>query len=154
MTTRAEHQVTIDRPAEEVFAFLANGANNPRWQPPVIETTQTDPTLGVNTRFHQTMRHPLGFKVPADYQITTYEPGRELALETTSGGPVHPTQRYELTSTPDGGTILRSVIEYQAQGLMRFALPVLALLHPLFAWEASWIEKARDAVSAGTPTTS
>ena len=33
MTTRAEHQVTIDRPAEEVFAFLANGANNLRWQP-------------------------------------------------------------------------------------------------------------------------
>lgn len=69
------------------------------------------------------MRHPLGLKVPADYQITTYEPCRELALETTSGGPVHPTQRYELTRTPDGGTILRSVIEYQAQGLVRFARP-------------------------------
>ena len=30
MTTRAEHQATIDRPAEEVFAFSANGANNLR----------------------------------------------------------------------------------------------------------------------------
>lgn len=100
------------------------------------------------------MRHPLGLKVPADYQITTYEPCRELALETTSGGPVHPTQRYELTRTPDRGTILRSVIEYQAQRLVRFAPPTLALLHPLFASEASWIDKARDAVSAGTPTAS
>lgn len=25
----------------------------------------------MTTRFHQTMRHPLGYKVPADYQITT-----------------------------------------------------------------------------------
>ena len=74
------------------------------------------------------MRHPLGLKVPADYQITTYEPCRELALETTSGGPVHPTQRYELTRTPDGGTILRSVIEYQAQGLVRFAPPLSLVL--------------------------
>lgn len=60
MTTRAEHQVTIDRPAEEVFAFLANGANNLRWQPPVIETTQIDPTLGVNTRFPPDDAPPAG----------------------------------------------------------------------------------------------
>jgi len=89
-----------------------------------------------------------------DYQITTYQPSCELALETTSGGPARPTERYELTSTHEAGAILRSVIEYQAQGLVRFALPTLALQHPLFASEASWIDKARDAVSAGTPTPS
>lgn len=146
--TSVEHKVKIDRPAEEVFDFLADGANNPRWQPPVIETTQIDSPLTVGTRFHQTMRHPLGFKVSADYRVTVYEPGRELALQTSSGGPVRPTQRYQLTADTNGSTTVRSVIEYHPKGLVRIALPMLALLHPLFAWEASWLNKARDVLCA------
>jgi hypothetical protein len=66
--TRIEHHVNIDRPTEEVFDFLADGANNPHWQPPVTETTQSNGPLGVGTKFHQMMRHPLGFKVSAGYR--------------------------------------------------------------------------------------
>jgi uncharacterized protein YndB with AHSA1/START domain len=146
--TRIEHQVKIDRPAEEVFDFLADGANNPRWQPPAVETTQTNGPLGVGTEFHQTMRHPLGFKVSANYRIVSYERPRELALQTSSGGPIRPTQRYELTADTDGFTTLRTIIEYHPQGLVQIALPVLALLHPLFAWEASWIDNARETLSS------
>lgn len=146
--TRIEHHVNINRPTEEVFDFLADGANNPRWQPPVIETTQTDGPLGVGTKFHQKMRHPLGFKVSADYRIVSYQPPRELALQTSSGGLIRPTQRYELTANTDGSTTLRTIIEYRPQGLMQIALPLLALLHPLFAWEASWIDNAREVLSS------
>jgi uncharacterized protein YndB with AHSA1/START domain len=144
---RIEHQVNIDRPIEEVFDFLADGANNPRWQPPVIATTQTSGPLDLGTKFDQTMRHPLGFKVSANYQIVSYEPPRELALQTISGGPIRPTQRYELTANTDGATTLRTIIEYHLQGLMQIALPVLALLHPLFVWEAAWIDNARETLS-------
>ena len=39
---------------------------------------------------------------------------------------------------------MECVIEYRPSGLGRLASPALALLHPLLAWEASWIERARD----------
>jgi uncharacterized protein YndB with AHSA1/START domain len=148
--TRIEHHVQIDRPAAEVFAFLADGANNPRWQPPTIETTQAPGPLGVGTKFHQRMRHPLRFKVSADYRIVTYVPSRELSLQTISGGLIRPTQSYELTANADDSTTLRTIIEYHPHGLMKIALPVLAVLHPLFAWEASWIDNVRDALKPVT----
>ena len=75
-----------------------------------------------------------------------YEPSRVLALETCSGGPIRPTQRYELTADTADTTTVSSVVEYQPSGLARFALPVLALLHPLFAWEASWIDNIADSL--------
>jgi hypothetical protein len=38
--TQAYHDVRVDRPIGEVFDFLAEGVNNPRWQPPVVRTAQ------------------------------------------------------------------------------------------------------------------
>lgn len=29
----AESQITINRPAHEVYTFLADGLNNPKWRP-------------------------------------------------------------------------------------------------------------------------
>jgi uncharacterized membrane protein len=142
--TRVQREVQIDRPAEEVFAFLADGSNNPSWQPRVIETIQVDTPLGVGTRFHQTVRHPLGFRVSADYVLTVYEPGHELALRTTSGGPIRPTQHYHLTADTTTSTTVRSCLEYRPEGLARGAYPLFALLRPLFSWEASWLDRAGD----------
>jgi uncharacterized membrane protein len=150
--TMTEHDVRIDRPAAEVFAFLADGTNNPRWQPPVIETHPPAGPIGVGAQFHQKMRHPLGFKVSADYRVVDYQPGRQLSVQTSSGGPIRPTQRYELTANGDGSTTVHTAIEYRPQGIMQLARPLLGLLHPLFAWEASWIDNARDVLSAPTAT--
>ena len=142
--TGARYSVDIARPIEDVFDFLANGANNPRWQTRVTSTTQLGPTLGVGTAFKQSMRHPLGFAVPASYRITVFERPRIIAKAGTSGGPIRPTETYELTENATGGTTVRCTIEVQPEGAGRIAAPLLALLHPLFAWEASWLVNARD----------
>jgi uncharacterized membrane protein len=148
--THATHAVHIDRPIEEVFDFLANGANNPRWQPLVVRTVPVDDAQGVGSAFRQTLRHPLGFKVSADYRITDYDPPRRLALRVTSGGPFRPTLSYTLTPSQSGAdsTDVRCTLEYRPGGFGRLALPALSLLHPLFAWEASWIERAKDLLEA------
>ena len=142
--TGARHSVDIARPIEDVFDFLANGANNPRWQTRVTSTTQLGPTLGVGTAFKQSMRHPLGFAVPASYRITVFERPRIIAKAGTSGGPIRPTETYELTKNATGGTTVRCTIDVQPAGAGRIAAPLLALLHPLFAWESSWLDNARD----------
>jgi len=33
----AQHQVSIARPVGEVFAFVADGLNGPKWRPGVID---------------------------------------------------------------------------------------------------------------------
>lgn len=142
----ARHEVRIARPPEEVFAFLADGANNPSWQPPVSETTRVggDGPVAVGSAFRQRMRHPLGFTVGADYRVTVFDPSRALATVVTSGGPLRPTLAYELRAEEDGGTLVRATVSYRPGGIARLAAPALALLHPLFAWESAWIEHARD----------
>jgi hypothetical protein len=103
----------------------------------VTVTTQLGDTLGVGTAFKQSMRHPLGFSVPASSRITAFERPRLLAAVVTSGGPIRPTEAYELTENATAGTTVRCAIGVRAAGAVRIAAPVLALLHPLFAWEAS-----------------
>jgi uncharacterized protein YndB with AHSA1/START domain len=139
---KAAHDIRINRPITEVFDFLADGTNNPRWQPMVVRTTRPEGALGVGSTFRQRVRHPLGFTVSADYRITAYDFPHHLAMTVSSGGPIRPTLTYTLT-TDGQATILRCTIEHHTNGLARIATPALALLHPLFAWEASSIERAR-----------
>jgi uncharacterized membrane protein len=142
--THATHIVHIERPIEEVFDFLANGANNPLWQPLVVRTVPADDARGNGSAFRQTMRHPLGFRVSADYRITESERPRWLALVVTSGGPLRPTLSYALTASGTESTDIRCTVDYRPGGLGRLALPVLSLLHPLFAWEASSVRRAKE----------
>jgi len=41
MAGRFETRVEIDRPIEEVFAFLADGTNDPKFSPRVLEIAKT-----------------------------------------------------------------------------------------------------------------
>jgi hypothetical protein len=145
--TTAHHEATIDRPAEEVFDFLADGADNASWQPRVVATIGPDGPIGVGTTFRQTVRSPLGFKVSADYELTEFDRPGTLALKIRSVGPIRPTQRFELSETADGQTTIRNTIDYRATGIMRLASPVFALLRPLFRWEGSWIKNVRGALT-------
>jgi uncharacterized protein YndB with AHSA1/START domain len=151
--SQAHHEVLINRPIDEVFDFLAGGVNNPRWQPLVVSTTPPSGDIEVGSTFRQRVRHPLGFRVSADYRVTAYERPRRLAVEVISGGPIRPTVAYDLVPGGDGvgATSLRCTIEHHPTGLARFASPTLALLHPLFAWEASAVERARRLLEAPGP---
>ena len=146
--TVVHSEATIDRPADEVFDFFADGSNNPSWQTLVVATTGPDGPLGTGSTFRQTVRSPLGFKVSANYELTEFDRPRTLALKTRSGGPIRPTQRFELSQTADGQTIVRNTIEYRPQGIGKLALPVLILLRPLFQWESSWIKNVRRILTA------
>jgi uncharacterized protein YndB with AHSA1/START domain len=142
---RAEHEVRIARPIEEVFDFLADGSNNSNWQPRTFQTSRVEEGLGVGTSFRQSVRHPFGFSVASNYRLTVFERPVKLALVSTSGGPIHPEETHVLEAVGAGQTRLRTQVAYQVDGIVRLARPLLALLHPLFAWEASWT----DNITAG-----
>jgi uncharacterized protein YndB with AHSA1/START domain len=109
----AEHEVTIARPPEEVFAFLADGTNDPQWRPAVADVAHESGS-GAGARYRQGMKGPMGRRIPADFEITEHEPPRALAFRVTAG-PVRPRGRYELT--PAGaGTAVRFRLECELSG--------------------------------------
>ena len=84
----ARHQVTIRRPASEVFAFIADGLNGPKWRTGIIDIAHVSGT-GVGATYKQGVKGPGGRRIDADYRVTTYEPNSRLAFEAIAG-PVRP----------------------------------------------------------------
>ena len=64
----------IDRPIEEVFAFLADGENDPMFSPRVLEIAKTtDGPPGVGTVYASTVKDA-GMKTEREFQLTEFEP--------------------------------------------------------------------------------
>lgn len=73
----------VQRPAEEVFAFFADAANNPSWQEGMVSCQWTsDPPIGVGSTFEQQARF-VGRDVMSTFVVTRFEPGRLIEIETT-----------------------------------------------------------------------
>jgi uncharacterized protein YndB with AHSA1/START domain len=60
MLARADHSITIARPPEDVFDYIADARHQVRWNPVCKAMEQTTPgPIGIGTRFHgrfQTVR--------------------------------------------------------------------------------------------------
>jgi uncharacterized protein YndB with AHSA1/START domain len=73
MAARFEVTTVIDRPIEEVFAFLADGTNDPKFSPRVLEIAKTtDGPTGVGTVYASTVKDA-GVKTKREFKITEFE---------------------------------------------------------------------------------
>jgi uncharacterized protein YndB with AHSA1/START domain len=121
---RAEQSSIIDRPIEEVFAFVGDQTNAPQWQSGLVEVRRTsDGALGVGTT-HTFVRNFMRRRMEADNEYVAYEPNKRVAFKTTSG-PVRLEASY-LFESAGGGTRLTSRIEMDASGFMSLAEPLIA----------------------------
>jgi uncharacterized membrane protein len=112
----ASHSVTINRPASEVFAFVADGENAPRWRSGVLDIQRVS-GQGVRAVYRQGVRGPAGRRVAADYRVTAYQPDTLLAFETIAG-PVRPTGEFRLQEA-DGATTLTLSLQADLAGVKR-----------------------------------
>jgi carbon monoxide dehydrogenase subunit G len=119
----AEHSIAIDRPVEEVFAFVADKENDARWRPGVQEITKASGD-GVGAVYHQRVKGPGGKAIPADIEITELEPNRVIGFRTIEG-PVRPEGRFELEAT-DGGTRVTFSLRAELRGLKRLMTGMVA----------------------------
>ena len=115
----ARHQVTIRRPPGEVFAFMADGLNGPKWRSGVLDIAHVSGS-GVGATYKQGVKGPGGRRVDADYRVTAYEPNSRLAFEAIAG-PVRPTGEYVLEEL-DGGTRLTFALQAELGGIKKLLM--------------------------------
>ena len=113
----AENTVTINRPIDQVFAYLADGTNNPKWRAGVLEIERTSHTPGLGATYRQVLQGPAGRHVPGDYQVTTFEPPNRLDFSVTAG-PARPTGRFQLASAGADRTHVKFSLDLEPHGIM------------------------------------
>ncbi len=105
----AESSIVIDRSIEDVFDFVSDTTNEPKWHTDVLEAASisTDP-VGVGTRFKWVMNF-MGRR-DAIMQVVRYEPNHleELAAETDVLG-LKPTITYLLEPALKGTRFTRRI---------------------------------------------
>jgi carbon monoxide dehydrogenase subunit G len=94
MAGRFEGTVVIDRPIEEVFAFLADGENDAKFSPRVLEIAKTtDGPPGVGTVYASTVKDA-GMKTRREFRLTAFEPPTRIRWAESSKN---------LVTAPEGG---------------------------------------------------
>ena len=119
---QASYSVTINRPVDEVFAFVTDGEQCKRWRPGVMDIVKATGEAhgGVGTRYLQGVKGPLGRRIRADYEITVYEPNKLIEFQTVAG-PARPHGRYEFAAT-NGGTNLTFSLDAELTGIRRMLM--------------------------------
>lgn len=101
---RFEISVWIERPVDEVFAYVSEPENFPRWNSAVRTVRKTssgdDP---VGSTYAMTRQLPSG-QAENELEVTAYERPRQFTIRTLSG-PTPFVYRYALARS-DGGTLL------------------------------------------------
>jgi uncharacterized protein YndB with AHSA1/START domain len=118
----ASNEIVIQRPREDVFAFLADPENDLQWRSGVLEIKRVSGS-GVGARYAQGVKGPGGRRIPADIEITELRPGELIAFQTLTG-PVRPRGRYVLTAAEDG-TLVRFELEADVRGVKRLMTPMV-----------------------------
>jgi uncharacterized protein YndB with AHSA1/START domain len=116
---QARYSVTIRRPVDAVFAFVADGENCPQWRPGVMDIKRISGD-GVGTRYAQGVKGPMGRRIAADYEITVVEPNRPIEFQTVTG-PARPHGRYEFEAR-QGETHLTFSLDAELHGLRRLLM--------------------------------
>jgi uncharacterized membrane protein len=118
----ATNDILIDGACDEVFAFLADPQNDPRWRSGVLDLERVSGE-GVGARYAQGVKGPGGRRIAADIEITELTPGKTIAFHTVAG-PIRPRGRYVL-STADGRTHVRFELEVDLHGFKRLIAPMV-----------------------------
>lgn len=125
MAGKFEATVDIDRPVEEVFAFLADGRNDPKFSPRVLEISRTPegPTT-VGTVFRSTVKDA-GLTTRREFRISEFESPRMMRWNEISKNAVTASEGgYDLEALPDGRTRVRIFNVLEGHGLGKLIAPL------------------------------
>ena len=134
MANRLESMIQINRPAEDIFAFLNAPENHPKFVPGMLEFKKTSPgPMGQIGATVKGVRRILGRKIELPYEITEYQRGIKLAMKGAMG-PILFKDGYVLESMGPN-TRVKFWLEFTLTGLMNVARPLLDIVGKAHAYE-------------------
>jgi len=119
-------EVSVERPPAEVFAYLADMANNPEWQNGMQSCRWTsEPPLRLGSTYDQVARF-LGREIVSSFEVTEFEDGTLIRIRSTAGMPLDITRRVE----PDGrgDSLVTAVVRGDSSGVTRLADPLIRVI--------------------------
>lgn len=92
------HQILIRRPVEDVFAFVSDFENVPKWNYYVKNVRQiSNGSQGLGATYHQ-----VRVSDEQDFEVTAYETGERIVVETLPGSKPAFEMRFEFEAVPEG----------------------------------------------------
>ena len=108
MRFRVKHGIFVERQPDEVFAFVADVDNSPKWQSTLFDVNDradvNNGQLQARARVRDA-RNVLGKKLDVEWQVIDFEPGKRMTMEVVKGAPVYWKMTFEVEPV-DGGTYL------------------------------------------------
>jgi hypothetical protein len=131
MTQVEGKSAVIDRSAEDVWSFMIDIANMPKWEDSHAEWKQTSSgPIARGATFQSSVRF-LGLEVKSDLAITEFEPNRKFAVEAVNGFGKGTKISYLLASVEGNKTKLSRVTEVHLHGWAKILQPIQV---PLTRW--------------------
>ncbi|MFJ8108310.1 SRPBCC family protein [Streptomyces sp. NPDC096132] len=129
MSGQFEAVVEVDRPVQEVFAYLADGRNDPQFSPRVLRIERIpDAPTSEGTVFRSTVKDA-GMKTAREFRITSFEAPVKLRWAEVSKNTVTAREGgYDLEPLHDGRTRVRifNVLEGHGLGKLLVGLALAA----------------------------
>jgi carbon monoxide dehydrogenase subunit G len=116
---------TINRPIDQVFAFLADGTNDTKFSPRVQKIEKrTDGPPGVGTVYSSTVKDA-GMKTSREFELTEFEqPTRIRWTELSKNAITVPDGGYDLEPVGDGATRMTILNTFEGHGFGKLILPL------------------------------
>jgi len=115
--------VLIDKPVKDVFAFITNPANMPKWNSAVVSMEQITPgDVGLGTKF-KSVGEMLGRRIEGEMEVIAFEPDSKYGFQMNAGPvQVNVTLGFKTVGT---GTKLSLNAQGNPGGLFKLAEPVM-----------------------------
>ncbi|MET9480621.1 SRPBCC family protein [Streptomyces sp. NPDC006638] len=125
MAGQFEATTEIDRPIEEVFAFLADGTNDPKFSPRVQQIVKSpEGATGVDTVFLSTVKDA-GMTTKREFRISELVAPTRIRWTETSKNTVTATEGgYDLESIDGGRTRVRIYNVLEGHGIGKLLVGV------------------------------
>lgn len=121
--TRVSKSIVVPKPAEEVFAYLADFSNTAEWDPGVAEAVKTtEGPVGVGSTFDLVTLFR-GRRIPVSYQVAVYEPSSRVVL-VGSNQNFQGTDDIGVSPEGDGARVDWNVV-FEMKGLRKLFQPFL-----------------------------
>ena len=115
----AERTITINGPVAEVFTFVADGRSAKHWRSGVLDVDLVS-GQGLGARYSQGVKGPGGRRIPADYEITQFQPNERIAFRAIAG-PVRPEGSFTFEGIGTG-TVLTFELHAELSGWKRLLM--------------------------------